>query len=120
MAKIANFEKKHNRHSLDIARDILTIASVKARKTRIMYQANLSFIQVKKYLHTLLEKGLLEHAGDSFYLVTRKGLMFLELYDSYIEKSRQLKEKLNQNKRDKLMLERMCSPHNSDCNIKRT
>ena len=101
--------KGNNRHSLDIVRDMLSVASVKARKTRIMYQANLSFVQVEKYLHGLLEKGLLEHDGDSCYLVTQKGLVFLKLYDDYVERCRVLKEQVDQSVKDRLLLESMCS-----------
>ena len=101
--------KNINRHSLDIVRDMLSVASVKARKTRIMYQANLSFVQVEKYLHTLLEKGLLEHDGDSCYLITQKGLDFLKLYDDYVERCRELKEQVDQSVKDRLLLESMCS-----------
>ena len=39
-----------NRRRLDIVREVLSIASVKVRKTRIMYGANLSFVQLEKYL----------------------------------------------------------------------
>ena len=101
--------KGNNRHSLEIVRDILSVASVRTRKTRIMYQANLSFVQVEKYLHGLLEKGLLEHDGDSCYLITEKGLDFLKLYDDYVERCRVLKEQVDQSVRDRLLLESMCS-----------
>ena len=112
--------RKGNRHSVDIARDILLVASVRVRKTRIMYQANLSFVQVKKYIHDLLEKELLKHDGDSCYLITSKGQEFLDLYDTYIERCKQLKEKLNQHEKDRRMLEKMCSNSNHACNIERT
>jgi predicted transcriptional regulator len=74
-----------------------------------MYQANLSFVQVEKYLHDLLEKGLLNHDGDSCYLVTKKGLEFLRLYDEYVERCRLLKEQVDQSAEERLLLERMCS-----------
>ena len=44
-----------NRCSLDIAREVLSIVSVKVRKTRIMYGANLSFVQLEKYLSLFWE-----------------------------------------------------------------
>ena len=101
--------KGNNRHSLDIVRDMLSVASVKARKTRIMYQANLSFVQLEKYLGDLLEKGLLSYNGDSYYLITKKGLEFLKLYDYHIEQLRLIREQENKRVQDRLFLENMCS-----------
>lgn len=72
-----------------------------------MYQANLSFIQVKKYLRHLLKKDLLKREGDSFYLITEKGLEFLELYQKYKENCRKLNEKADDALRDERQLEKM-------------
>jgi predicted transcriptional regulator len=101
--------KGGNRSSLDIVRDVLSVASVSARKTRIMYQANLSFVQLEKYLGSLLEKGLLGYDGDSYYLTTKKGLEFLKLYDYYVEQVRLIREQENQRAKDRLSLENMFS-----------
>ena len=106
---------KSNRNSLDIVRDILSIASVKARKTRIMYQANLSYMQVQKYLRALLEKDLLNHDDNSFYLITMKGLQFLKLYDKHVELFRRLEEQVEEYNRERMRLDQMCSNHNDDC-----
>jgi predicted transcriptional regulator len=99
---------KKNRHGLDIVREVLSIASVKVRKTRIMYGANLSFVQVERYLRLLLGSGLLEHDGDYSYLVTGTGIEFLQLYSDYLERSTRLKEDVERNTRDRLRLEKMC------------
>ena len=101
--------KGGNRSSLDIVRDMLSVASDSARKTRIMYQANLSFVQLEKYLGDLLEKGLLGRDGDSYYLTTKKGLEFLKLYDYYVEQVRLIREQENQRLQDRLSLENMFS-----------
>ena len=79
-----------------------------------MYQANLSFVQVEKYLHDLLEKGLLDHDGDSYYLTTKKGLEFLKLYDYYVEQLRLIRERENQRVQDRLSLENMFSSPKSN------
>ena len=97
-----------NRCSLDIAREVLSIASVRARKTRIMYGANLSFRQVQKYLSTLLNNGLLEHDVDSGYLITEAGRGFLSLYEEYLEQSKGLRYEVERNTKDRLQLESMC------------
>jgi len=93
---------------LDIAREVLFIASVRARKTRIMYGANLSFRQVQKYLNTLLNNGLLEHDVDSGYLITDVGRAFVSLYEDYLERSKGLRCEVERNTKDRLQLESMC------------
>jgi predicted transcriptional regulator len=97
-----------NRCSLDIVQAVLSIASVRSRKTKIMYGANLSFHQVEKYLSALLRSGLLEHDVDSGYLITEVGREFLSLYESYLERSSVLKEEVERNTQDRLLLENMC------------
>ena len=113
-------KSRSNRNSLDIVRDILSAALVKARKTRIMYQANLSYAQVQKYLQDLLEKELLGHDGNSFYFVTKKGQQFLKLYDENAELSKQLEEQMKQFNRDRMRLDQMCSNHDYYCDAKNT
>jgi predicted transcriptional regulator len=97
-----------NRCSLDIVRAMLSIASVRARKTKIMYGANLSFHQVEKYLSVLLRSGLLEHDVDSGYLITGLGRDFLVLYEEYLERSNVLRQEVERNTKDRLQLENMC------------
>jgi len=96
-----------NRKSLDIVRDVLLAASVRARKTRIMYQANLSYTQVEKYLKGLLENDLLCRDGDACYVATGKGLEFLKLYDEYLERCSLIKEEMARSDKDRVFLERM-------------
>ena len=109
---------RNNRGHLDIVRDILSAASVKSRKTRIMYQANLSYVQVQKYLRDLLERDLLNHDGTSFYLITKKGLQFLKLYDEHAERCKRLEEQVDQYNRERALLNQMCSYHSSDFDAK--
>jgi predicted transcriptional regulator len=104
-----------NRCSLDIVWAVLCIASVRAKKTKIMYGANLSFHQVQKYLSTLLRSGLLEHDVDSGYLITPAGKEFLVLYKDYLERSKGLRQEVERNTRDRLQLEKMC--FNNRCRI---
>ena len=101
-----------NRNKLDIVRDMLAIASTKAKKTKIMYQANLNYVQVEKYMKTLLDEELLACDGDgnggSFYIITDKGQEFLKLYDKYIERRRNLSEEVDGAAKHRQMLEKMC------------
>ena len=97
-----------NRCSLDIVRAMLSIASVRSRKTKIMYGANLSFRQVEKYLSFLLRGGLLEHDVDCGYLITGVGREFLSLYEAYLERSKVVRQEVERNTKDRLQLENMC------------
>jgi len=86
---------------------MLSISSVRTKKTKIMYRANLSFLQVDKYLKVLLESGLLEHDLDSGYLITEKGMEFLKFYKEYQKRSEHLREEIGRNIEDRRWLEKM-------------
>jgi predicted transcriptional regulator len=58
-----------------ISVEILKAAMEGARKTHIVYSANLNFDMVNRYLVMLEEKGLIEHKGN-IYLTTTKGKEF--------------------------------------------
>ena len=100
--------KNKNRGKLDIVHEILSIVSVKVRKTRIMYQANLSFVQVERYLQSLLENGLVESFDDAFYLITPKGKEFLQIHSEYVTRIRRLGEEAAETEKSRLQLESMC------------
>jgi len=110
-------KKSKNRRRLEIVRDMLSAASVKTKKTRIMYQANLSYRQMEKYLNSLLESGLVECEDDSFYLITGKGKEFLQMYEDYLERCRRIGEEIKVARKDSLLLENMC--FNNESNSKR-
>ena len=72
------------RNNVDIMADILRISRGGAKKTWIVYRANLNFNIVKKYLSELMEKGLLAaYKGSNTYQTTERGIEFLEQYDSF-------------------------------------
>lgn len=52
-----------------------------AKKTHIVYKANLNFNVLKKYLIGLEEKGLLMKINGGHYITTQKGSRFLEQYN---------------------------------------
>jgi len=69
------------RNDLDICADILKVSKTGAKKTHIVYRANLNFKIVKKYLSRLIENDFLNHGPDSgIYVTTGKGSEFLEQY----------------------------------------
>ena len=67
------------RNNLDICSDILRVARGGANKTRIVYQANLNFQIVKKYLNRLVDGGLLR-PSENMFITTPKGVQFIEQY----------------------------------------
>ena len=72
------------RNDIDICADILGVAQSGVRKTHIVYQANLNFNIVKKYLGRLIDKGLLRRTEDHHYYTTEKGVKFLKGYRELI------------------------------------
>jgi len=68
------------RNNIDICADILRVARSGAKKTRIVYKANLNFVIMKDYLKTLKKNGLLKNE-DGFFITTSKGARFLEQYN---------------------------------------
>ncbi len=68
------------RSSADICADILSVAVNGAKKTHIVYKANLNFRIVKGYIKTLVSGGLLTTEEDERYYSTEKGVEFLKRY----------------------------------------
>jgi predicted transcriptional regulator len=51
-------------------------------QTMIMYKAYLTHVQLKQFLASLMEKGLIEyHKLERIYTITEKGIHFLEVYN---------------------------------------
>ncbi len=71
------------RNNLDICADILKVSRGGAKKTHLVYKANLNFKIVKRYLDHLVDSEFLESDEGVFYL-TEKGSQFIEKYDSLI------------------------------------
>ncbi len=61
-----------------ISVEILRAALEGAKKTHIVYRANLNFEVVNRYLSLLKEKGLIEQKGN-LYVTTDKGNEFQEV-----------------------------------------
>ena len=70
------------RNNLDISAEILQVAQEGAKKTHIVYKANLNFLIVKKYLNNLIEEGLLSK-NDTRYYTTDKGRDFIKSYQNF-------------------------------------
>jgi len=77
--------KNVRRNDLDICADILRITRDGAKKTHIVYKANLNFNMIKRYLKRLIGGELLTLA-DGHYTATNRGLSWLSRYEdlSYV------------------------------------
>jgi predicted transcriptional regulator len=67
------------RNNLDISAEILQVAQAGAKKTQIVYKANLNFLLLKKYMKNLIEKDFV-NKNDTHYYTTEKGMDFLRSY----------------------------------------
>ncbi|MFB0567423.1 MAG: winged helix-turn-helix domain-containing protein, partial [Candidatus Bathyarchaeia archaeon] len=68
------------RDRLQIVADILAITSRGAKKTQIMYQANLSYKLLCKYLDEVMTAGLVNCENGDSYVLAPKGKEFLSKY----------------------------------------
>ena len=61
---------------------MLEVAKGKVTKTKVMYSAFLSFVQLKECLSVLIETNLIEYLeGTQTYKTTEKGLNYLDMYN---------------------------------------
>ena len=67
------------RGQFQIKAEILCCCSQQKTKTNIMYNVNLNYAQLKKYLKSLTANGLLA-IDKNRYATTQKGYLFLELF----------------------------------------
>jgi predicted transcriptional regulator len=67
------------RQKYDIIAEILTIAAMGTKKTRLVYLSNLNFTILKDYLDLLLNKELLALSDDEV-CTTWRGFLVLEKY----------------------------------------
>lgn len=77
------------RSNIEIIAEMLKIGENGAGKTKIMYNANMSYAQIQKYLGFLLSEGFvnkIEMGNPSVtYRVTDNGLKLLESISSLME-----------------------------------
>ena len=73
-----------NRSRLSIIYQILVICNEdEVSQTKLMYKANLSYFQLKKYVKTLMVKGLLQeiiHDEKKSYRSTPRGRQFIDAF----------------------------------------
>jgi len=107
------------RSRLEIIADVLSVVSGGARKTQIMYQANLSYKLLTQYLKDVIDMGLVKMKDRSTYELTEKGFDFLKEFKGYHERRVEAEEKLNGVQNEKVMLEnRFLNAGNMDADLK--
>ena len=96
------------RSRLQIIADILSVVRNGSRKTKIMYQANLSYRLLNQYLDFAMETNLISFSPEEkgHYIVTPKGFEFLEKYKKYSQRVGQLKEQIRDVANEKAVLEK--------------
>ena len=98
------------RRRLDIIADILYVVSGNARKTQVMYQANLSYRILQKYLAELTGASLISYDdARRCYVLTDKGRVFLDRYNEYSTVNSQMEKRLSDAREKKSSLEKLCS-----------
>ena len=71
----------NRRSEIEIINEILNLAKDGTRKTRILYQTNLSYTQLQVYLSFLLKSNILRMENNNSvktYTTTEKGLAVME------------------------------------------
>jgi len=98
------------RNKLHIIADILSIASKGAKKTEIMYQANLSYKLLCRYLAEVVDAGLVSFKSSAdCYRLTRKGQEFLNQFDKYSRRRKHVEEQINDVNNQIMVLKKMIS-----------
>jgi predicted transcriptional regulator len=101
------------RDKLDIIADILHVASSDAKKTQIMYQANLSYKVLQRYLKEIIEASLIRfETSNQSYMLTSKGAEYLQAYKQYSRTNKSIEKRLNDFSNKKKILEELCLTKN--------
>jgi predicted transcriptional regulator len=97
------------RDRLQIIADVLSVVREGAKKTQVMYQANLSYRLLCRYLKEVSDAGLVSFEKGECYVLTARGKEFLTRHKEYSKRCKSLEEHLNHVNHDKIDLEKMCS-----------
>jgi predicted transcriptional regulator len=97
-----------NRDRISIVAPILEASRNGASKTHIMFQANLSYKLLEKYLTTATEAGFIE-LHDTSYQLTTKGQNFLDQYRAFYNEYSKLQVSLQALGDEHDKLDRQCT-----------
>ncbi len=83
--------------------------SREAKKTQIMYQANLSYKVLKRYLDEIVTASLIIFENNKqCYILTDKGHEYLDAYKEYARYSKTMEKRLNDFSTKRKTLENLC------------
>ena len=100
----------NRRRKLDIVADILSVIRGNARKTQIMYQANLSYLVLQKYLADSIKASLIRFEDENhYYVLTAKGREFLSAYEEFSRAIKHVEKRLSDVRTKKNVLEMLYS-----------
>jgi predicted transcriptional regulator len=103
------------RDRLDIIADILNVTGHNAKKTQIMYQANLSYSVLQRYLSEVAAASLVSFESQSqSFVLTSKGREFLQAYKKYNKSSQHVEKRLSEVAAKKKLLEKLCLPSQTE------
>ncbi len=73
------------RSDIEISADILRVAMEGARKSHIVYKANLNFKLIRDYLDRLQKSGLIEGPSETsgVFSTTEKGIEYLDHFKAF-------------------------------------
>jgi len=97
------------RDRLAIIADILEAASKNAKKTQIMYQANLSYHVLQKYLTEVTNSSLIHYIPEQqCYQLTERGHDFMAAYKQYCKHNMLVQKRLTHLNKSRKALEEFC------------
>jgi predicted transcriptional regulator len=103
------------RDHVTIVANILKVASHNAKKTQIMYQANLSYNVLQRYLSEISTASLVNFDSKSqSFVLTQKGQEFLNTYKEYAKNSKHVEKRLSEVSAMRKALEQLCLPSQID------
>jgi len=103
------------RDHLTIIANILNVASHRAKKTQIMYQANLSYSVLQRYLTEVSTASLISFDSQSqSFVLTQKGRNFLNTYKQYARNTKHVEKRLGEVSAMREALEQLCLPSQVD------
>ena len=99
------------RNRLEIIADMLHVVNEgSVKKTQIMYQANLSYKLLTKYLTEVIEAGLVRlQRNERIYVITSKGIEFLEKYKKFSRRNKHIEDSLDDLHSKRKVLEELSS-----------